>query len=196
VTVAGRETRDRPGIRSHTARLHPRDATRKHGISVTSPARTLLDLAATLPQRELDRAVEQAQVQRQASLHSLNEQFARYPGHQGTAALTEAIRTDPAFTRMELERRMLALIRAVRLPAPEVNVMLGIWEVDFLWRDARLIVETDGYAFHSSHRAFERDRRKDQELQAGGRRVIRFTWRQITDEPEAVIAALAVALAA
>jgi predicted transcriptional regulator of viral defense system len=98
VTVAGRETRDRPGIRSHTARLHPRDATRKHGIPVTSPARTLLDLAATLPQRELDRAVEQAQVQRQASLHSLNEQFKRYPRHRGTAALTKAIRTDPKLT--------------------------------------------------------------------------------------------------
>lgn len=195
VTVPGRKIRGRPGIRVHRSQLHARDATRKHGIPVTSPARTLLDLAATLPQRDLDRAVEQAQVQRQVSLHSLNEQFERYPGHRGTAALTEAIRTDPAFTRMELERRMLALIRAARLPAPEVNVMLGIWEVDFHWRDARLVVETDGYAFHSSRAAFERDRRKDQELQANGWRVIRFAWRQITDEPEAVIAALATTLA-
>jgi very-short-patch-repair endonuclease len=197
VTVAGRETRNRPGIRTHAANhLHPRDATRHHGIPVTAPARTLLDLATVLGTRELDRVTEEAQVQRRVTPGSLNEQFERYPGHRGRAALTSAIRSDPAFTRMELERRMLALIRAARLPAPEVNVMLGIWEVDFLWRDARLIVETDGYAFHSSRRAFERDRRKDQELQAGGWRVIRFTWRQITDEPAAVIAALAVALAA
>jgi hypothetical protein len=82
----------------HHSQLHARDATRKHGIPATSPARTLLDLAATLPQRDLDRAVEQAQVQRQASLHSLNEQFKRYPRHRGTAALTKAIRTDPKLT--------------------------------------------------------------------------------------------------
>jgi very-short-patch-repair endonuclease len=195
VTVAGRETRDRPGIRSHTARLHPRDATRKHGIPVTSPARTLLDLAATLPQRELDRAVEQAQVQRQASLHSLNEQFARYPGHRGAAALTRAIRTDPKLTRSRLERRMLALIRAARLPTPATNTKVCDWEVDLVWHPRRLVVELDSYGFHSTRAAFERDRRKDQELQATGWRVIRFTWRQITDEPEAVIAALATALA-
>ena len=73
---------------------------------------------------------------------------------------------------------------------------LNGYEVDFLWREQQLVVETDGYAFHSTRGSFERDRRKDQELQAAGWRVIRFTWRQVTGEPEAVIAALAVALAA
>ena len=66
-----------------------------------------------------------------------------------------------------------------------MNAPAGDWEADFLWREHRLVVETDGYAFHSSRRAFERDRRKDQELQAAGYRVVRFTWRQIADEPEA-----------
>lgn len=91
---------------------------------------------------------------------------------------------------------MLELIRAARLPHPAVNAQLGDWEVDFLWSRHRLVVETDGYAFHSSRRAFERDRRKDQELQAAGYRVVRFTWRQIADEPEALIATLATTLAA
>ena len=86
VTVPGRKTRDRPGIRVHKSQIHPRDATRQHGIPVTSPARTLLDLATTLPQEELDRAVEEAQVQRRVSTQSLNEQFERYPQHRGTAA--------------------------------------------------------------------------------------------------------------
>ncbi len=196
VTVAGRETRNRTGIRTHTVRLHPRDATRKHGIPVTSPARTLLDLAATLPPRDLNRTVEQAQVQRQVSLHSLNEQFQRYPQHRGTAALNKAIRTDPKLTRSKLERLMLELVRAARLPMPSTNTKVCDWEVDLVWHARHLIVEVDSYAFHSSRAAFERDRRKDQELQAEGWRVIRFTWRQITDEPEAVIAVLAVALAA
>ncbi len=68
--------------------------------------------------------------------------------------------------------------------------------MDFLWRAERLVVEVDGYAFHSSRNAFERDRRRDAELGAQGFRVIRVTWRQIVEEPEAVIATLAVALAA
>jgi very-short-patch-repair endonuclease len=179
----------------HRSRLHPRDATRHHGIPVTSPARTLLDLATQLPQRDLDRATEQAQVHRLVSDHSLNEQFRRYPRHRGTAALRRAVRTDPRLTRSEAERRLLELIRAARLPAPETNTNVEGYEVDLLWREERLIVEVDGYAFHSSRRSFERDRRRDRELQAAGYRVLRLTWRELTDEPEAVIATLAAALA-
>ena len=73
--------------------------------------------------------------------------------------------------------------------------LLAPQEVDFLWREHRLIVEVDGYAFHSSRRSFERDRRRDRELQAAGYRVLRLTWRELTDEPEVVIATLATALA-
>ena len=118
VTVPGRKTRPRPGIRVHRGHLHPTDVTRHHGVPVTSPARTLLDLATTVTQRDLARATEEAQVQRRVSTHSLNEQFSRYPTHRGTAALRKAIRTDPALTRSEAERRLLALIRAARLPDP------------------------------------------------------------------------------
>jgi very-short-patch-repair endonuclease len=188
VTVSGRKTRARAGIRVHRSHVAPQDATRHEGVPVTSPARTLLDLASSLSARDLSRAVEEAEVQRRVSLHSLNEQFSRYPRHRGTAPLTKAIRTEPALTRSEAERRFLELIRAARLPEPEANVRVGGYEVDFLWRDEKLIVEVDGYAFHSSRSSFERDRRKDQELSAAGYRVVRITWRQITDEGAAVIA--------
>ena len=90
----------------------------------------------------------------------------------------------------------MELIRAARLPMPESNVQLHGHEVDLLWREQRLVVEIDGYAFHSSRSSFERDRRKDRELAAKGYRVIRVTWRQLTDEPTAVVATLAAALAA
>jgi very-short-patch-repair endonuclease len=196
VTVPGRKTRGRPGIRVHRSRLHPHDATRRHEIPVTSPARTLLDLAAALPQRDVARATEEAQVQRRVTSHSLNEQFKRYPRHRGTAALRKAIRTDAAFTRSEAERRAIELIRAARLPTPEANTRVNGYEVDFVWHEQRLIVEVDGYAFHSSRGAFERDRRRDRELHAQGYRVIRLTWHQLTEEPEAVIASVATALAA
>jgi very-short-patch-repair endonuclease len=65
-----------------------------------------------------------------------------------------------------------------------------------MWREQRLIVEVDGFAFHGSRHAFERDRRRDAELLAAGFRVVRFTWRQIAGEPEVVVARLAVLLAA
>jgi hypothetical protein len=130
ITVAGRQ---------HGAitvvHLHPADATRKHGIPVTSPARTLLDLAATTPARDLDRAVNEARVHRLASDVSLNEQFSRYPRHRGTQALKDAIRIEPALTRSEAERRALELIRAARLPTPQTNVQLRGYEVDFPWRE-------------------------------------------------------------
>jgi len=193
VTVPRRARRSRQGIRVHTAHLHPHDATRHLGIPVTSPARALLDYAATAPTRDLERAVEEAQVQRLVTDPSLNEQFRRYPAHRGTPALRNAIQTDPKLTRSEAERRLLELIRAARLPEPTTNARLGPYEVDFLWPEARLVVEVDGYAFHSTRAAFERDRRRDAELQAMGHRVVRATWRLIEDEPEALVASLALA---
>jgi very-short-patch-repair endonuclease len=196
VTVPGRERRTREGIRVHGAQLHPDDATRYQGIPVTSPARTLLDLAATVTAHELARAVEEAQVQRRVSVHSLNEQFERYPRHRGTAAMREAIRADPKLTRSEAERRLLELIRKARLPEPDTNQRIAGWEVDFVWRAQRLVVEVDGYAFHSVRSSFERDRRKDAELMRQGWRVIRITWAQIVGEPEVVLATLAQAIAA
>jgi len=195
ITVVGREIRQRDGIRMHTVtHLHPTDITRHHGIPVTSPARTLLALATTATPRDLARATEEAQVQRRVSTHSLTEQFSRYPTHRGTAALRQTIRTDPKLTRSEAERRLLELIRAARLPDPEVNARVNGFEVDFLWRRAALIVEVDGYAFHSSRSSFERDRRRDRELQAAGYRVLRFTWRELTEEREAVVATLTAGL--
>jgi very-short-patch-repair endonuclease len=186
----------RPGIRVHRTRLNPLDARRRDAIPVTSPARTLLDLAAIASGKELDRAIEEAQIRRLVTEQSLKEQFERHPRHRGTRALRQAIRLEPSFTRSEAERRLLELIRAARLPAPKANIRVAGHEVDVLWPDAKLVVEVDGYAFHSTRAAFERDRRRDGELQAAGYRVLRVTWRQLEDEPEALIAALARTLAA
>ncbi|MDP9292908.1 MAG: endonuclease domain-containing protein [Actinomycetota bacterium] len=216
VTVPGRKARDRPGIRLHRSHLHPTDRARHQSVPVTSPARTLLDLATQLTQRNLDRATDEARVHRLVTDHALtgkvplstrprgstkrtrklNEQFRRYPRHKGTRALRNAIQTDPVLTRSKAERRLLELIRAARLPEPETNVKLAGHEVDFLWRRHSLVVEVDGYAFHSSRSSFERDRRRDAELATRGIRVIRATWRQISDETEALVATLATALAA
>jgi len=176
----------RAGIVVHRAALHPADVTRCQGVPVTSAARTILDLAAT--ELEIDRPLNEARILRLVSDPSLNEQFSRYPRHRGTAALKEAADAAPGFTRSEAEHRALDLIRRAGLPEPETNVRIAGYEVDLLWRTERLIVEIDGYAFHSSRRSFERDRRKDQALLAAGFRTMRITWRQIEDQVAAVAA--------
>ena len=102
---------------------------------------------------------------------------------------------DADLTRSELEHRFLRLCRRHRIPAPEVNVRIGPFLVDFLWRDERLITETDGYRFHRGRVAFEADRARDVELKLLGYTVVRFTHRQVTDEPAQVAQTLRVLLA-
>ena len=192
VTVVGRNARDRAGITVHRAAfLHPEDATSHHGIPVTSPARTLLDLATQATPRNLARAVEEALVLKLVTEHSLNAQFVRYPNHRGITATRQAMPQAPKLTRSEAERRLLELIRAAGLPEPETNVRVAGREVDFFWRDHALVVEVDGYAFHASRAAFERDRRRDVALRAHGIDTVRVSWTQIVDEPMALVALLA-----
>ena len=99
--------------------LHPTDRTERERIPVTSPARTLLDLATQTSAKHLSRATDEARVHRLVTDLSLNEQFQRYPHHRGTASLREAIRTEPALTRSEAERQFLELVRAAGLPEPK-----------------------------------------------------------------------------
>jgi very-short-patch-repair endonuclease len=90
---------------------------------------------------------------------------------------------------------MLRLLRDARLPEPLTNVRVAGFEADFFWPDQKLIVEFDGYQFHGHRRAFERDRRRDQAHIAAGYTVIRVTWRQLTEEPLAVVATISRVLA-
>ncbi|MDX6675613.1 MAG: hypothetical protein QOH11_3031 [Solirubrobacteraceae bacterium] len=196
VTVAERDPGNHPGIRLHRARrLHRIDVRRCQRIPVTAPARTLLDLAALIPLRDLERAVEEARVRRLVRPRQLLDALERSPGRRGAGALRGLLDGEPALTRSEAETRMLGLLRAARLAPSAVNARVGRYEVDFLWRAQRLVVEVDGYAYHGTRAGFERDRARDAELQAAGYRVIRVTWRQLVDAPEAVIARIAQALA-
>jgi very-short-patch-repair endonuclease len=197
VTVCGRRCDSKRGIRVHrVASLEPRDVRKLGGIPVTAPARTILDLAAVVEPRELERALAETETRRLARRSELVALLARVGRRPGVAALRSLVEADrsPALTRSEAEERFLALIKAAELPTPETNVRVGPYEVDFLWRDHGLIVEVDGFRFHSSRTSFERDRRRDAELVSRGYRVIRVTWRQIVDRPEALAARIATAL--
>jgi very-short-patch-repair endonuclease len=196
VTVAGRDPGEHRGIRLHRVRrLHPLDVRRRGRIPLTAPARTLLDLADVIASRDLERAVNEAQVRRLVRPRQLLDAVERSPGRRSAGALRELLERDPALTRSEAEDRLLGLLRAAELAPAAVNARVGRYEVDFLWRRERLVVEVDGYAYHATRAAFERDHLRDAELQAAGYRVVRVTWRQLVDGPEALIARIAQALA-
>jgi very-short-patch-repair endonuclease len=166
VTVPGHARRSRPGIRVH--RSLSLDAAVQDGLPLTRPARTLRDLERTLPSHEVERARERA-------------------------AMLGLVVPDDApdgFTRSEAERRLTQLCKLAGLPAPRTNARVAGFEVDALWPAERLIVEIDGWAYHRTREAFERDRRKDAALQAAGYRVIRITWRRLANEPYSVSAQL------
>jgi very-short-patch-repair endonuclease len=192
-----RSNRRRPGIRVHRSRvLDPGDTQVVRGIPVTSVPRTLVDLAEDSTEREIERAVDEGITRRLVTPASITAAVQRLRGRRGASRLEALIKRDiePAITRSEAEERLLALIRESGLPTPEVNAIVGQHVVDFVWRDRGLIAETDGYRFHSTRSAFERDRARDAELMAADFRVIRITWRQLDAEPLAIVARLAQAL--
>lgn len=215
VTVRGRNRPRRPGIRGHRALdLRSDEVTKIDGIPVTTPGRTLLDLAAMLvgprpadrdpplAPRDVEQAVAGAERRNLLTRDRLLALLERRPHRPGVSFLRALLERegDPAFTRSEAEELFLALVRKAQLPEPESNVRVdekvGRGRVDFLWRSERVVVEVDGYKFHSSRSQFEEDRLRDQNLAAHGFRAVRVTWRQLDREPDAVLARVARTLGA
>jgi very-short-patch-repair endonuclease len=199
VTAVGRHGgRPTEGLVFHSATaLDPRDTRQRYGLPVTAPARTVLDLAPSLTSRGLEEVFDEAlhaRLMRRTEVVAMLDRYPRRPGSPRLAALAHEDRKT-AWTRSDTEKRMKALLRRARLPFPEVNADFGPYQLDFFWREAGLVVETDGYKFHSTRRALETDHQKDLFLQARGLIVVRFSWRQVRDEPEMVLAQIASLLA-
>lgn len=198
VVMAGSHRGRRPGIRLHRVEsLPPGDRTELEGIPVTVPARTVVDLATVLGTRELEAAIAAAEREGMVTREDLERRLAGRRGRPGAPALRSVLeaRGGPALTRSEAEARVLALIRKAGLPVPETNVRIGPYEVDLLWREARLVVEVDGYHFHAPRPRFEADRRRDAWLLGAGIQVVRLSWRQITEREMVTVVQLAQALA-
>jgi very-short-patch-repair endonuclease len=145
------------------------------GIPTTTPTQTLTDLSYTLPQRAVERALEQAEKQQLLDTTNAGPRLKRIIEDH-----------DFAPTRSELERAFRALCRRHRLPQPQVNARVEGVEADFSWPEQRLIAETDGHHDHGTRAAFERVRARDAELIALGWRVVRFTYRQVMRRPRVV----------
>jgi very-short-patch-repair endonuclease len=193
VIVGGRRPRSRAGLIIHADALDPRDRRMRHGLALTSPARTLLDLAAHAPAEVVVRALREARVV--GLVHDgelaavIDRAPAQHRGRRRLEALSSTVGAEP--TRSELEQTLLRLIDDAGLPRPLVNHRHGRAMVDFTWPEHRVIVEVDGWAAHGDKRAFEHDRARDAERQALGDVVLRFTWRQVKEQPLRVIARIA-----
>jgi very-short-patch-repair endonuclease len=177
--------------------LRAEEVVRCDGIPVTAPCRTILDIAATLDRRPLERLLDRAEELRLFDLATLDALVRAHAGHRGAKRLRDALATHTAgstLTRSELEERFLALCDAAGLARPRVAHPLGTFTADFLFEPARVVVETDGWTHHRTRRAFEHDRRRDATLLRAGYRTLRFTHRQIEDDPRAVAATLAAVL--
>jgi hypothetical protein len=183
IHVTAPTERVRPGIVVHRAALAG-ERVRRRGIVVTTVGRTLVDLADVVPRRVLERALDEAEYLR-LDRTGLGPRH----GRSGSGPLTSvlAVHTPGTTrTRSELEEMFLALCQTHGIPQPEVNVGIEGYECDFVWRDARLVVETDGAAAHGTARARERDPIRDAELQLAGWLVIRVTWVRLSRRPEEV----------
>ena len=185
--VPGRARRSTTALRSHRHALAPGETARRHGLPVTTVARTLLDLAAVVPPARHERLVGEAFAQRLVTRAQLLAVLEAHPHTPGAGPLRTALEVAGEDTRSALERRFLRLVRDAGLPAPEVNPRLGEWRPDLVWSDRRVVVELDGHAAHSSPWAHDRDRRKDLALRRAGYTVLRFSARQVRREPLAVL---------
>jgi very-short-patch-repair endonuclease len=194
VTMTAADRGRRPGICRHRVRrIAPEDVASVEGVPVTAPARTLVDLAGRIRPRVLEQAIGAAERLGLVDPGALLAAVTRVPNSNGVALIRTLIAADaePAFTQSPAEGRLLDLARRGDVPMPETNVRLGEYRVDFLWRFERIVVEVDGFAYHSSRPMFEGDRERDARLAVMGFQVVRVTWRQLTREPHAVLVRLA-----
>jgi len=157
----------------------------RFGIVVTTPARTIVDLADVVQRRRtLERAIDEAEYLRL----DWSEAAPRH-GRKGSGLLSSVLAVhEPGSTRTrsELEEQFLAFCDRHRFPRPEVNVVIEGYLCDFVWREQRLVVETDGRRAHGTARARQRDPIRDADLQIAGWRVMRITSVRLFREPDAV----------
>jgi very-short-patch-repair endonuclease len=183
--------RRRAGIRVHISRALTRRDIRHHwGMRVTSPARTLLDIAPGLTDLALARAVNDARHNRHLYLADLSELLERQPTHPGARTLRPFVERATGPTRSEFEDRFAEIAKRYRLPGYEVNVDVAGWRVDVLFPVQRVIVELDGWEFHGDRGSFESDRERDAATLAFGYVTVRVTWECLNQTPDREVARL------
>jgi very-short-patch-repair endonuclease len=191
VTIPRERWGPRPaGVELHRSRtLLTRDVRILEGLPVTSPARTLLDIAANLPERQLTIDVDQALLRKIVTLEEIDDVLERAGGHRGAGRL-KRVRQDRSGkgAASDGERKLLKLLKAAGVAPPQIGAHVEGWEADLYWPEHRLNVEVDAYGTHTTRSAFEKDRRRDPELRRKGVEVMRFTDNRIDRAGARVVA--------
>jgi len=197
VSVVGRFCASREGIRVHRIQTIHRDELRRHeGLWISTPARAVLEVAATASLDEVAHLVNEGQGLRRFAPRDLEAVLRRNRGRRGAGKLAAVLGDENAMTitRSRAERAFLKLIRDARLPPPQVNQRLGRYRPDFMWREHRLIVELDSYQFHGGPDGFQNDREKDLVYRDAGFDVLRPTRNHVIYEPARVLVSVVRAL--
>ncbi len=180
MAVTAPSQHDHAGIKTHrSTHLLRRDFRREKGIRVTSPARTLLDCAPLLSQRALSLAVNEALRRKLLRRSNLADVVARFPRHPGARRLAEFASVLGGPTRSGWEDDFPAFCRHFGLPQPVMAARVAGYEVDALFPREKVIVELDGWQFHSSRQSFEDDRERDASTLAAGHVTVRLTWERM-----------------
>jgi hypothetical protein len=179
--VLARSARQIPGITIHRARRGPGiDRWEHRGVPVTSPARTLVDLAAVLSAYELGKACHEARFHHGTTPSDIEAVLARRPGSKGAGKLRRIIHGDSPIVLSRMERRFIAALKREGLPLPKTNRLAGGRRVDCRWPDHRLTVELDSYTFHNSKHSWELDRKREREARARGDEHRRYSYDDVT----------------
>lgn len=179
-----------------TRSLDAQDVTTVEGIPTTTVARTLVDLAGIVPHDHLTKAIKEAERRRTFDLRAVQAAMARTRGRSGRGhralkqAIEEYANLGLSATDSALEDAFHRLVKRAGLPSPAINAIVEGFKVDAVWRTQRIAVELDGWAWHHTRDAFQKDRERDQKLTAAGWRVVRFTYNQVTHRPDHVTGTL------
>ena len=196
VTVGRNRGRaDHPGVQVHRRTLDPDDRESCDGIAITTVLRTLFDLSRSLPLAEAVASVDSALRQQLVTLEELAEELRRLPAAPGRRRVARVLDLVDPSSGSVLESLCRVLMGEAGLPRPFTQYDVrhrGRWvgRVDFAWRDLRVIVETDGFAFHSDRASYRKDRRRHNALQLAGWQVLRFSWEDVVHDPAYVLTSL------
>ncbi|HEX6679079.1 MAG TPA: type IV toxin-antitoxin system AbiEi family antitoxin domain-containing protein [Gaiellaceae bacterium] len=190
-SVHTRAERQIDGIATRRARqMDPRDITTWKGIPVTTPARTLVDLAESFSPDELARAMHQADVLHRTTPDDVEAVLGRRPTSKGAAKLREVIHGDQGRILSKLERAFIRLLKQNNLPLPTTNRPAGGLFVDCRWPERKLTVELDGYRYHRSRHAWQKDRKRERDAYARGDQFRRYTWGDVVEHPAPTLSEL------
>jgi hypothetical protein len=184
------------GATIRRTRLDTRDTTTYRAIPITTVPRTLTDLAAHLSLNALARALHEAAVRFNTKPAQVDAVLQRRPRCPGAPKLRTILHGDAPITLSALEKRFLDLLERQGLPLPQTNRRAGKHYVDCRWPAQQLTVELDSYRFHSSRHAWEQDRRREREAHARGDELRRYTWGDVFEQSDVMLAELHTLLAA